>query len=568
MADDPKIHWSLANTFGIWMEGNHHPWSADLSGTPADQWNAGRATDLLIRADGNLVVASSHGGIWLVGDTSAVCASDRWEDTAFRALAQGPDDDQHIFAGGEGAALYMTDLSRLLPLLDWIRLDSLRKLEGVGTIRDILVLRQSRVIVLACEGGIFWSRIGPPPAKFGPPALDDFVWRQAKVEGDLTGGFISLAEGAPLPGEQPHPSPDGPILQTLMAGARGGDADPKGLFWGMWDKPDRLVLRRSRIFNQGADVTLIDAGLSLSAVGSCALNPHIGYAVCIAGFNDFILFFAKTTDGGRNWNVVDTKVPGLDIHKNLGDALGSTQGGHNICVGVSRTDPDIVTIGFRNAAMSFDGGHTWQLPGFDPTQVNVTTEHLHPDLTNFAFSRPTTTEPIPPESYYVSSDGGVAQVTWGDGAWVIESDLREDGTHGNLYAVVLDESKLVLHVRHSGSGKLTWEVEGVITYQATGRGCLIQSSFQTGDSSNGNLEVVVPEGNELVHYSCPIQNGHYTNWGGRGVITHFATGPGCLIQSTFGSGSNGNLEVVALEGSDLVITGRTAPTRPRDGIRP
>jgi hypothetical protein len=553
VADDPRIEWTLANAHGIWMGGNHESWSPDHANSPADQWNAGRATDVLIRSDGNLVVASDNGGIWLIFDNGAACVSDRWEDSAFTCLAQGPDDDQHVFAGGQDAALYMTDLSRLAPFLDWIRLDSLRKVQDVGRVRDILILYQSRVIVLACDGGLFWSRIGPPPAKSGPPAADSFHWHQATVEGDLTGGFSSLAEGMRLPGEDPHPSPDGPIFQTLMAGGLGGDTNPKGVFWGRWDKPDKLVMRRSRLFNQSSDVTLIAAAVSSSVVSSYLGDHSIGYAACVAEFNDSLFFMLKTTDGGKSWNVVDTSVFGLDKKKNFADALGSTQGDHNLCVAISNTDPDIVTVGMRDGAISFDGGRHWRKPGFDPSEEKATTDHLHSDLTNYAFSHPTQTEPVARESYYVSSDGGVAQVSWGDGAWFIESDRCNDGEHGNFYAVILDESNLFLFVRHSGAPTTpVWQRESVITSKATGRGCIIQSTFQTGDSSNGNLEVIVPEGDELVHYACPIQNGLYTNWSRRGVITHLATGPGCLIQSDFRTGRYGNLEVVALEGSDLV----------------
>jgi hypothetical protein len=73
------------------------------------------------------------------------------------------------------------------PLRRWLRApttDSVRKQGNIGDIRDVLVLRQARVILLAADGGIFWSRIGPSPGKSGPPASDDFHWRQAIV---LTG---------------------------------------------------------------------------------------------------------------------------------------------------------------------------------------------------------------------------------------------------------------------------------------------------------------------------------------------------------------------------------------------
>jgi hypothetical protein len=555
MSDDPRIQWTLANSYGIWMSDNSEIWFPAHVDSPVDAWNAGRATDVLIRPDGNLVLTSDNGGIWLMSDSGngTVCVSDRWEDAAFNSLALGPHGDDHVFAGGANAALYMTDLSNLLPMLDWFRLNSLpTQMTEVGTVRDIVILRGSQVIVLACDGGIYWSRIGPPPAKFGPSGVDSFTWRQAIIEGKLSGGFYSIAEGPARPGPQPHPTPDGPIMETVMAGGRGVPG-PAGLFFGQWDTPDSLVFRQSHLFNLSSDVTLVSALMGFSVVTSFALNRNIGYAACTNASSDILFSVFKTKDGGRTWIALDPKMPGLDPKKDFADAFGTSQQGHNLCIAVSNTNSDIVTLGFRNGAISFDGGQHWRKPGFDPTQTNSVTDHLHPDLTNFAFSQSITTQPLPAESYYVASDGGVAQVRWGEGAWVIESDVTEGESQGNLYAVILDGNNLVLHVRHSGGAKnLQWEAEAVITSMATGRGCIIQSTFASGDSGNGNLEVIVPENTNLVHYWCAIQNGQYTNWIEDQVITPFATGPGCLIQSTMGTGSQGNFEVVALEGADLV----------------
>ena len=84
---------------------------------------------------------------------------------------------------------------------------------------------------------------------------------------------------------------------------------------------------------------------------------------------------------------------------------------------------------------------------------------------------------------------------------------------------------------------------------STGVGCLIQSDFTSG--GHGNFETVVLQGSDLVHYWRDNDHIQYT-WVRGQVITHKATGPGCMIQSDFRSGSHGNFEVVVPEGRNLV----------------
>jgi hypothetical protein len=90
-----------------------------------------------------------------------------------------------------------------------------------------------------------------------------------------------------------------------------------------------------------------------------------------------------------------------------------------------------------------------------------------------------------------------------------------------------------------------------VTERATGPGCIIQSNFGGGD--HGNFEVVVLEGSDLVHYWHDNSTDLSTPWiRSPHTITTSATGPGCMIQSDFGDGDHGNFEVVVLEGNDLV----------------
>jgi hypothetical protein len=127
---------------------------------------------------------------------------------------------------------------------------------------------------------------------------------------------------------------------------------------------------------------------------------------------------------------------------------------------------------------------------------------------------------------------------------IIQSDFG--GDHKNFEVVVLQTNELVHYWRDNSNSNLSWRRGQTISTNATGPGCIIQSNF---GSKHGNFEVVVPEGNNLAHWwhdnsdvSLPWKRGQ--------IITTQATGPGCIIQSNFGS-KHGNFEVVVMEGNNL-----------------
>jgi hypothetical protein len=141
-----------------------------------------------------------------------------------------------------------------------------------------------------------------------------------------------------------------------------------------------------------------------------------------------------------------------------------------------------------------------------------------------------------------------------DAGCIIQSSLgTESGNPGNLEIVVLEGNQLVHYWHPNSEAKLAWRRSQVITKTATGPGCLIQSSFGTEAGKPGNLEVVVPEGNQLVHYwhdsSAPNSPWHHGLVFGSGV-----RGRPSFIQSSLKTpGSvHGSFEVVVREGSDLV----------------
>jgi hypothetical protein len=133
-------------------------------------------------------------------------------------------------------------------------------------------------------------------------------------------------------------------------------------------------------------------------------------------------------------------------------------------------------------------------------------------------------------------------------ASIIQSDLQS-GAHGNFEVVVLEGNNLVHYFHDNSNVSAPWQRAQVISARATGPGSIIQSDFRSG--ANGNFEVVVPEGSNLVHYFHDNSNVG-APWQRAQVITAQATGPGSIIQSDFRSGAHGNFEVVALEGNNLV----------------
>ena len=132
------------------------------------------------------------------------------------------------------------------------------------------------------------------------------------------------------------------------------------------------------------------------------------------------------------------------------------------------------------------------------------------------------------------------------------------GNPGHFQVVVFEDNEpegkqLVLYTRDNSKLDRPWNRGAVISTRATGPGAFIQNSSIGIPGATGNYELVVLEGNNLVHY---WRDNHATGtpWHRGEVVSSNATGngPGSIIQSNFGSQRNGNLEVVVLEGQHLV----------------
>jgi hypothetical protein len=127
----------------------------------------------------------------------------------------------------------------------------------------------------------------------------------------------------------------------------------------------------------------------------------------------------------------------------------------------------------------------------------------------------------------------------------------ETGNPGNFEVVVQQGTDLVHYWHGNSSPARAWQRSQVITAAATGPGCIIQSRVGTDAGRPGNLEVVVPEGDHVAHYTHdstqPLSPWVRTATFGTGV-----TGPPAIVQSDVPTRATGNYEVVVPEHGALV----------------
>jgi hypothetical protein len=131
---------------------------------------------------------------------------------------------------------------------------------------------------------------------------------------------------------------------------------------------------------------------------------------------------------------------------------------------------------------------------------------------------------------------------------IIQSDFG-DGEHGNFEVVVLEGGNLVHYWHDNSDANLPWRQGQVISPNASGPGCIIQSDF--GDGEHGNFEVVLTQGRELWHWWHDNSNVNLP-WQPGQMITVPVSSGACIIQSDFRGDEHGNFEVVVLEENNLV----------------
>src|SRR5262249_7359825 len=138
-------------------------------------------------------------GVWSAATPNVAC------------LAQGIHTPEHVYAGG--ASLSETDTTQPAPLFHWRDIPvggADRHPPDPRTINRIVVIRELRKLVLACDNGVFWATIPAP------------------------GGAYVFTREAMLPGARFSGLAEGPA-NAVVAGAWGTDlGNHFGIFVGTW----------------------------------------------------------------------------------------------------------------------------------------------------------------------------------------------------------------------------------------------------------------------------------------------------------------------------------------------
>jgi hypothetical protein len=390
-ADDPKLKWYLVNPYGI--------------DAGAGSFHAGRTLDVLVTKDGGVIAASETGGVWLLpASSSGIPLSRDWENTEVNCLAFGPDGEGHVYAGLRnigGTTLMETDTSKPVLLRLIAPWKSIPLPSAVGSIYQIAVVSSSRLIVLACDGGVYWS--------FVPVAGGTYAWSQAT--GLPSGAFFSVAVTND---------------SDIAAGAWGnpGSTGVNGIFVGSLNSPglgDAATLVLHRAVTTGID----PKGLYRVSIDSCASDRKRVYAMSV-GANRVINAVLRSDDGGETWSAAKANYASESGIFPKGTLMNAKLMGDNSAGGsihrlkVSPVNSGTLSVSGLFAYISRDNGDTWYLLG-DQSWENL--RSLHADVHEVEFNPNDPTG----KSFVVASDGGVAISTDRGNSW---SDLNE--TYGNL----------------------------------------------------------------------------------------------------------------------------------------
>ena len=477
MSNDPRIRWELPSPHGILID------------EAQEAWWSGHVEDVLELDGGEsgLLVAAQTGGVWALSTGgSALPLSNDWEAPDINCLAPGPDGPRHFFAGGgrtieanllddppvapnEEGVIYESDASEPVPLLKWAPVqDPLPR--GAGRVNGLLVLRRHRMILAACERGLYWSAIPASSPQRGclspplpsPPARPPFKWRRAAEVNVGQRGYFSVVAGS-LSGRTEAPGEEELSRVSIVAGGMRA-----GVFIGHWEagnvltgKAPNFHLERVSVIDPPAGdvagLAFMSAGASSVAV--CEQQPKHLYAAC-SEQDGRLKMILRSQDGGRRWGITGYRLDGVAASKDLRGVAGDQGDGWNNCIAVMPSNPAYVAFGWvPGVFVSRDGGQRWRLMTGEP--------HLHADIQILRF-KPTT--PDFKHHLYVGSDGGLALV-----------DLDEFGASGKVVARS-DFNRLLPTIQCYSTFPVPRQFYGTLAASRTDRGWV-----GTGTQDNGNI---------------------------------------------------------------------------------
>ena len=405
MADDPRVHWDLANPFGIVIdEALNTFWS-------------GRVFDMLELdgGDAGVLVASETGGAWFVDDGGdAFPLSNDWTNPDLDCLAAGPDGPRHFFAAGRGGLIYETDASHTAPLLNWSPIQSPLPGATIATaaapvpgfrVHDLAVMPNQRILLAATNTGLYWAKIPETPpwwcvlAKLGPNkgARPSYQWNRADEEDVGQGGYFSLALTSLTQSNQRVAEA---ALESIGVVAGGLSS---GLFIGRW-AAGKLTLTRPVVTWPGVgEITDVESRLTggPTSVATCESFPRTVYAAS-AQASGRMQAFLTSTDGGQRWDLTNGEVTLASGPQDVRVAAGD-QGVSNNCIAVDPAEPGVVAFGWQAGTfVSPDAGKSWVL---------VDGSVHHDDIHVLRFKPPA---PDGRRLLYIGGDGGLAQVDAND----------------------------------------------------------------------------------------------------------------------------------------------------------
>ena len=247
----------------------------------------------------------------------------------------------------------------------------------------------NRLILAACDTGVYWSTIPAAPAAHGTYNWQQAVAGQGVPPGSVNAQFARLALG---PGWGKAGA-----TGTIAASLWGGSTPYDLIFWGAWVN-NQLVLNAADV-QPGPNQFVTSTGRT--SLASCPTDQNTMYAMGDDPTGDSgtenLAAVWKSSDGGKTWNTVNPPPNGAP-------STGATghQGEWNQALAVSSAGCNTVALAWSYGSfVSFDGGQSWPMI----LNGNFSNGHLHDDY------HALTWDPNDAQTLWIGSDGGMASAS-------------------------------------------------------------------------------------------------------------------------------------------------------------